>query len=149
MKALSILLLSLLPALGHGKSARSFGAGVILGDPTGLSAKYFIDRTHALDGALDYDFADEAYHLHVGYLLHLSPFKKDFVPYVGIGGRLRIRDRDDKKDEERLGARAPLGIAWMPKHTPIDVFLEVAPVLNVLPDSDIDIDAGLGIRYWF
>src|SRR5688572_13561434 len=75
--------------------ARVFGLGVILGDPTGLSAKLYLNGTNALDFALAFDTygpydrgADG--HFHVTYLWHPSVLASGSgveVPWhVGVGG---------------------------------------------------------------
>jgi hypothetical protein len=135
-----------------------FGLGIILGEPSGLSAKLFLDARHALDFALDYSLVDSALYIHADYLLHFSGWRvRDggvhrLVPYVGLGGKVGLRDHDDGRGHDRdgaLGARIPLGIAWMPASVPIDVFLELVPGLFLIPETDPDLDASLGLRYFF
>ena len=48
-----------------------------------------------------------------------------------------------------LGVRFPVGIAYLFDGAPVDVFLEVVPTLNLIPDTDVDLDAAIGARYWF
>lgn len=152
---------ALLVALaGTPTSARAdggpFGLGIILGEPSGLSAKLFLDARHALDFALDYSLVDSALYIHADYLLHFSGWRvRDggvhrLVPYVGLGGKVGVRDhRGDDDRSGALGARIPLGIAWMPASVPIDVFLEIVPGLFLIPETDPDLDASLGLRYFF
>ena len=134
-----------------------FGAGIILGEPSGLSLKLFLDRRHAIDAAIDYSLVDDVLYVHADYLLHFSGWTvsgaQHFIPYVGIGGKLGVHDRDDhdRHHDSRgaLGIRVPLGIAWIPGRLPIDIFLEVVPGLFVIPETDPDLDVGLGLRYFF
>jgi hypothetical protein len=139
-----------------------FGLGLMVGEPTGLSAKAFLADSHAVDAALSWSFVDDALYVHADYLLHFPGLfgrgmpgapRHQWLPYVGIGGKVLLRDdRQHPKGEEnrnRLGARVPFGLAWHPPRVPIDVFLEVVPSLVLLPETDFDLDAGLGVRYYF
>ncbi len=47
-----------------------------------------------------------------------------------------------------LGARFPLGITHLLAQEPIDLFFELAPVLNLGPDTGLDLEGGIGIRYY-
>ena len=50
---------------------RGFGAGIILGEPTGLSAKSWLSQQNAIDLGLAYSFRHRGYfHLHADYLWH-------------------------------------------------------------------------------
>jgi hypothetical protein len=133
---------------------RPFGLGVILGEPSGISAKYFLDQRHALDLALDFSAVDDAFYVHGDYVLHLPGVLPSlpgglWLAYVGVGGKLKLRERDRKSDEASLSVRIPLGITWMPRGAPIDVFVELVPGVRVLPSTDPDLDAGLGVRWFF
>jgi hypothetical protein len=35
------------------------------------------------------------------------------------------------------------------KENPVEFFVEVAPVVDLVPDTDADFEAALGIRYYF
>ncbi len=131
-----------------------FGLGVILGEPSGLSGKLFLDDRHALDMALDFSLVDDAFYVHGDYVLHVPElFGKlpggRWLAYVGVGGKVRLRERRHDSDELGLSVRVPFGVAWMPDEAPIDVFMEVVPGVRVLPDTDPDVDAGLGVRWFF
>lgn len=135
-----------------------FGAGIILGEPSGLSLKLFVERSHAFDAAVSWSVLDSALYVHADYLLHLSGWvlrggsNHRLLPYVGIGAKIAVEgDHDDRghHGDGGLGLRVPLGLAWLPGSLPIDIFLEVAPGLFLLPDTDPDLDVGLGLRYFF
>ena len=53
------------------------------------------------------------------------------------------------QDEKRFGIRFPLGINLYIAEAPIDIFFEIVPILNLAPKTDLDLNAALGIRYYF
>lgn len=127
---------------------RGFGLGIIIGDPTGLSGKYWVSSTSAIDGGLAWSFRHSGYfHLHGDYLWHfLDAIKSQekFLPYVGIGGRFGATKRD-----ALLGIRVVGGITFIPRGAPIDIFLELAPILDLAPATELEMNGGIGIRYFF
>lgn len=139
---------------------RGFGMGLILGEPTGLSAKLWTSKINAFDFGLgvglggdrisykgDYDNTGRI-HFHMDYLWHsfnaISSTER-FPLYYGIGGRFN----SGGGYESSIGVRGVFGIAWFPRATPIDVFFELVPVFQVTPLTGLGIDAGLGLRYFF
>lgn len=127
---------------------RGTGLGIIIGEPTGFSFKHWTSSTTAFDAAIAWSFINEgAFHIHADYLLH--SFRLIDVPegklpfYYGIGGRLKTSDKT------RLGVRVPLGLAYLFQTAPIDIFLEVVPILDFIPKTDFRINAALGARYYF
>ncbi len=127
---------------GQGK----FGLGIILGEPTGISAKLWITGTTAIDGAVAWSFANEsAFHIHADFLIHnFGVFDKVVILYYGIGGRIKFR-----KDETRLGVRIPVGVAYDIPSTSIDLFLEIVPLLNLNPSTSFTLNGALGGRFHF
>lgn len=152
---LMIILARPIVAQDHG-----FGLGLILGEPTGLSAKLWTSKENAFDFGLGvgvggdrikykgyYDGGSRV-HFHMDYLWHSFNAIKSterFPLYYGIGGRYN----SGGGYEGSLGVRGVFGIAWFPQATPIDVFFELVPVFQVTPLTGLGIDAGLGIRYFF
>jgi hypothetical protein len=137
---------------------RGFGVGIIVGEPTGISLKNWQGKSKALDGALAWSFAgDDFMQLHGDYLSHnfsLLNVEKGQLPfYYGIGGRLRFVDHGDKTEKRdnktRLGVRLPLGFAYLFEKTTLDIFVEVVPILDLVPETEFDLNAAIGIRYFF
>jgi hypothetical protein len=127
---------------------KDFGLGIIIGEPTGVSAKYWTHSNGAFDGAAAWSFIDEgAFHIHVDYLLHnfdLIKVSEGRLPfYYGIGGRIKA------SDDARLGVRVPLGLAYLLERAPVDIFLEIVPILDLAPKTDFKINAAIGARYYF
>jgi hypothetical protein len=126
-----------------------FGLGIIIGEPTGITGKYWISQTGAIDGAAAWAFSHEgAMHLHADYLYHkfelIKVQKGSFALYYGIGGRLQIGEHDTW-----LGLRIPVGMDYLFASDPFDIFFEVVPILDVAPDTDVSLNAAIGFRYWF
>jgi hypothetical protein len=129
---------------------KGFGLGLIIGEPTGISAKYWIDGDNAFDFGLAYSFVQKfsAMSLHADYLYHaFDVIKSDYrLPvYYGFGARIRFVNNSDNS----LGARGVIGIAWLNDNLPIDVFFEVVPVFNLIPSTALNLDIALGARYYF
>lgn len=148
---LSILILASLTLTPPLQAAeRGTGLGFILGEPNGLSGKFWLGNNTALDAALAWStFDDEdAMHLQLDHVWHdfgLLDVDQGSLPvYYGIGGRIALRDGDD-----RVGVRFPLGLSYIFKSRRADVFMEVAPTLDLSPDTDVDVEGGVGVRYFF
>ena len=129
----------------------NFGLGVIIGEPTGISGKYWSGQTTAIDGAIAWSLGKHGrLHLHADYLLHnfsLIKVENGQVPvYYGIGGRIKLGD--DERDD-KIGVRIPVGLAYIFADGRLDAFLEIGPVLDLVPETDLDLCAGLGIRFLF
>jgi hypothetical protein len=140
---------------------RKFGLGLIIGEPTGLSAKLWTSPTTAFDFGLGWSLGgdriskyDGSYdggsrvHFHMDYLWHafdaISSAER-FPLYYGIGGRINTGAGYNSS----AAVRGVIGIAWLPRETSIDVFLEVVPSLQLTSSTGFAIDAGLGARYFF
>ena len=139
-----------------------FGIGIMVGEPTGLSAKKWISDTTAIDAAAAWSFTDfNSFQLHVDYLWHnYDLIKTKELPgqlsvYYGIGGRIKLKSRNggngkgNKDEDTRLGVRVPVGLSYTLKENPVELFAEVVPLLDVVPEAELGIAAGIGARYYF
>ncbi len=63
--------------------------------------------------------------------------------YFGIGGRVIF------SDDPLVGARIPIGLDYQFAGAPVDIFLEIVPILDLIPSTDFDLGGGLGVRFWF
>jgi hypothetical protein len=145
---------------GSRAQERAFGLGVIVGEPTGLSAKLWTSSTNAFDFGLGWSiggdrigrnniyYSGSRVHFHMDYLWHsfdAIQSTERFPLYYGIGGRINSGAGYDAA----FAVRGVFGIAWMPHNAPVDVFLELVPSLQFTSSSNFAIDAGLGARYYF
>lgn len=124
------------------------GLGFILGEPTGISFKTWTGGTSAIDAALAWSFeGEDSFHFHIDWMRHdfgVVDVEKGAMPfYYGIGGRLKA------EDDTRVGARGVFGFAYVFASAPFDIFLEVVPILDLVPDTEFNMNAALGTRYFF
>jgi len=157
MKPVKYLLTALFILMGISESnaqPRNLGIGLIIGEPTGLSLKLWRSPTKAIAMGLGWSVFDNQndpqttrIHLHMDFLRHSYNriSSQERLPvYYGIGGRFI----GGSETQSSLALRGVLGIAWEPASTPLDLFLEIAPSLQVVPSSHFNLDAALGIRYF-
>lgn len=133
-----------------------FGAGIVIGDPTGFSFKYDLNSINSIDAALAWSdhiniLLQGTYLWHKPKLFFMDSYPVDL--FFGVGARLRDRDehkyRDKDEDGFQLGIRGPVGLRFMFNDPRIEIFAEISAVMNFIPDTDFDIDAGIGARYYF
>lgn len=127
---------------------KNLGLGVIAGEPTGISGKLWTEKHTAFDAAMAWSFGKEdKVHLHGDYLFYnfnLFKVENGQLPlYYGIGGRLKLGA------DNTVGIRIPVGLNYIFANAPLDVFLEIVPVLDLLPGTEFDLNGGIGIRYFF
>lgn len=141
---------------------RGMGIGVMVGEPTGISAKKWLDATHAIDGAAAWSISGEdAFSLHVDYLFHkfglVTNPPPDIVLHYGIGARFQVREDDGNDNgngnaedgDDTAGVRIPIGLTYLMKENPLELFMEFAPVVDLVPDTEGDFEAAFGIRFYF
>ena len=129
---------------------KRFGIGAIFGEPTGVSGKFWINENMAIDGVVGWGFYEESeFYTHADVLWHLwdvIPVSRGRMPiYFGVGPRLKVREHED----DRFGVRFPVGVSYMFDNAPVDIFFEVAPILDLSPNTHGAFTAGIGVRYWF
>jgi len=135
------------------------GVGVIVGEPTGLSLKYWLDKEHAIDGAAAWSFWDgNGFQLHADYLWHNfdllgepSGLDGKLPIYYGVGARLKFRDDKRKHDDNSdtvFGIRIPVGISCLCDNKPFDLFVEIAPIPDLTPDVELSFSIAVGMRFY-
>ncbi|MGZ3745098.1 MAG: hypothetical protein ACXWRA_15000 [Pseudobdellovibrionaceae bacterium] len=154
MKTVIYLFFGIFFMLPVAPAAENFGLGVILGDPSGLSAKAKLNEAHSLDAALAYSSG-----LHNGLQLHMDYLwdrarswgttQGPLDMYYGLGGRLiSYNDRHDNS-QIALGPRGSLGLSFNIHNPNLELFGELALILDLVPSVDADLDAGIGVRIRF
>jgi hypothetical protein len=131
------------------------GYGVMVGNPSGVTGKFWVNETIAVDAAVG--VARGEFDIHMDLLFH----KFDWLPnpgsdafsqavargelpfYFGAGPRLLF------EHNEEFGIRFPVGLSYLPKESSWEGFVEVAPVMRATPDFGFNGDFAVGVRYYF
>lgn len=169
--ALSVLAMSTVAHASHSTHSDSvkpsgdggdLGLGLMLGEPTGVDLKYWLESNRALHFGLAYSF-DHYGQLTGDYLFEFPNVFRgregaQFVPYVGIGAAFFFgagytddagRYHDYHGNSAGLGARVPLGIEFLPHGTPIGITAELAPGVALIPGTFGFIQGYVGARFYF
>lgn len=125
------------------------GVGAVVNNPSGLSAKYWVNDNIAVDAAFTFTIADnfsEVY-LHSDVLKHTDTITSEALAlYYGMGLRLLW---SDIQDEVNAGLRWPLGTEYSLADTKVKTFIELAPTLDFTPDARFFFGGAVGVRYYF
>lgn len=131
-------------------SKNKYGLGVMIGAPTGISAKVLRSKKKPID--LGISFGNE-YEVFITYLF---PQKKRLAIegtklrwYWGLGGKLQNVSKNNKNDKLYFGPRASAGINHYFKKYYLEAFTESAVNVLIIPSSNVDIDIAAGVRYYF
>jgi hypothetical protein len=155
---LGLLIAVIMSSLAHAK--HDLGVGIIVGEPTGVSVKTWINDRNALDAAVAWSFSEnDSFQFHADYLFHnFSLIKMDdvsgtFPVYFGLGGRIKLKEDNKGKgrndDDALVGIRVPFGISYLFADAPVELFVELVPILDIAPDSDFDLNGAIGARFYF
>lgn len=147
------VLILLAPVQSRADNVGPFGIGLIIGDPTGLSMNYRLSSQRSVDGALAWSIGrDPGFKIHSDYLWHRDGIVKadKFALDLHYGVGARIWSLSNRQNENlRVGPRVPIGIGSNFNQKALEIFTEIALVMNVIPATTADIDLGIGARVYF
>lgn len=148
--------------LSEGTEKGSVGVGIVIGEPTGVAAKMYLQDDQAIQAALGATFVSGGFQAHADYVFHpwILEEREAFTLPAYVGGGLRLMQHGagrDGDDDFRIGPRAVVGMLFDFKEIPLDVFVEVAGIVEYRFGSDdpdingvgLALNGGLGARYYF
>jgi len=139
-----------------------YSIGIIIGSPTGFTGKYLFSKNNAVAVNAGWSLFRENAKLHITCdyqflfpttLRWQDEFEgttreiRNLTPYLGLGGRLLLLENDQGEAEINIGIRMGGGIEY--NFSRFGLFLELYPVVNIIPSTDFDFEGGLGFRYYF
>lgn len=151
---------------------RNFGIGLMLGEPTGITGKYWISSKTALDFGLGFGYGNyydrrcdrfgcyggyEGVSLNADYLWHPSVLVRgpvELLWHIGVGGRIWFWNYRDRNYDTRGGLldaaiRMPIGLDLMFANPNfLEIYGEVTPSLYLFGPY-LGFEGGLGIRFYF
>ncbi|MCU7495617.1 MAG: hypothetical protein HF314_02365 [Ignavibacteria bacterium] len=149
-------------SMAQGPEGKNFGFGIILGEPTGLTLKYWFNRQNALTGSIGGSYFGSP-RINVDYLWHIDAFRsRNATLYAGLGGALGFgsggdgfwyKDEKDRffyrtTNEAGLGVRGTFGLNVIPDRVPLETFLEIGALVGLVPSSGAAIDLAIGLRFY-
>jgi hypothetical protein len=141
----------------RGVDKGTLGVGIVLGEPTGITAKLYLQDDQAVQAAVGSAFIGGGLQLHVDYVFHpyILQMRESYVLPVYVGPGVRLIDYQNGRDDSSfaIGLRLVGGLLFDFKTVPLDAFIEVAPVVEYeFKDgrgAAIRINADAGVRYYF
>lgn len=141
------------PPVTLSDDATGFGLGLIVGEPTGVSASFRREGPSTFDAAVAWSVPEERFHMHADYLYQVVSFRDPAAPtvefpvFVGVGPRLRLGG-GNRTASSIIALRVPVGLNIVPTDFPVEGFIELVPVLGLYPATMMDFDAALGVRVY-
>ena len=136
---------------------KDFGFGIIFGDPTGGTLKFWSNNHNAFVVDVGASFFGKP-RIGLDYLWHFDAFNSDIAYlYAGPGGAIGFGKGDgfwydDKfhrtRDEIGIGARGVFGLNVVPRNTPLEIFFEIGMLLGLVPDFGSAADVAVGMRFY-
>lgn len=136
---------------------RPFGLGVMAGEPLGISMLAWLSDAVSLNGGVGWSLHGDRigringprrFHLHVDLIRHsFEPVRQEdrYPVFAGIGVRLN----SGAGLSTTFTLRGVAGISWMPHTAPLDLFMELVPMVQLNSPAGVGIEAGVGMRYLF
>ena len=148
--SISFSFIFLLTLLNATADARELGLGLVIGAPIGISGNYFTSQNQSIDAVLAFNFGGHGTYFHSTFLrhhqktLHIDGVGID--SFWGLGARIQIKSR---QDDYNFGPRLSGGFLYKVRSSPVDIFCEVALIVDLIEDTGLAANLGVGARYYF
>lgn len=119
----------------------AIGAGVIVGNPPGVTAKFWYGN-RAMDTGIVFGRDLTLYGDYLWNIFKVLPQSSGGKApvYMGVGFQV---------SPDEFGLRVVTGFAYWFPHSPVEMFLDVVPVLRLTPGNSGGLGVSAGLRYYF
>ncbi len=140
----------------YGPKGKRFGAGLYLGEPTGITLKGYLSEQLAINGVAAWSFTTNSFMI-IGdavYNFLDIPVDTDVVNipfYAGAGAVIAINGERGRgrTNGTTAGVRIPVGVSFQWTHYPVEAFIEIGPGMRLAPNTEFDLTGGVGARFYF
>jgi hypothetical protein len=144
---LALLIFSTVSAFAQ-PEGKQLGAGVSLGWPAGISARYFLNDATSIKGILGWRGGDNgAVFFQADYLLHYNQLPVlDFgklQAFYGGGANITLAN------DPGFGFQLTGGLSLFLNELPLEIGLHLSPGMALLPSTRFRVGTGLAVRYYF
>ncbi|XWN35863.1 MAG: DUF3996 domain-containing protein [Balneola sp.] len=129
-----------------------FAVGAQMFSPTGITAKATISETAAITGVVGFNFNEfnNFILLQTNLILNGNSDAFDIEsgilrPYYGVGVNFTFSENSDTD----IGFRIPLGMEYSFQDQPFEMYMDIAPTVNVERSSAFFLSSSMGFRYFF
>lgn len=147
------------------KALAQNAVGLTLGGPTYIHFTHGLGGPAAVEAGVSFSY-NHATHIYGDYLIEThQPFRNpkfsEMGLFYGVGAMLVIVNDDhyrnrkngyygDNDGDVGFGVRVPIGINWRPAETKDFSFhIQIVPILAIVPETELEFNAGLGLKYHF
>lgn len=154
MKIKSLLTLATLIIISSSVKAQNEGiaVGAQLFSPTGINVKATISEKAAITGLVGFNLNEFNNNVSLQANLILSGNNDSFSiesgvmrPYYGLGVTLLLWENSNNG----IGLRIPLGLEYALEEQPLEVYMDIAPTVNIEPNTAFFLSSSMGLRYFF
>jgi hypothetical protein len=134
------------------RTSGSAGLGGQVGEPSGLSLKFYNESAPSYDFLAAWSLVDDNFFLNGhalwNYDIEAENIDQDLEWFVGPGGFLSIVDDGSRDDEVEIGISGTIGLNFVVDRR-FEFFAQVTPRIAVVPQTEGNVGGGIGFRYYF
>lgn len=140
-----IVIFQLLCSFALAEEKKETGIGLVIGEPSGLNGQFYWSAKSAIDVTVAWSWKDWLF-TSVDYQRYdyLMDWPREWKWTYGLGGYVTLPENSDGT----VGLRIPLGLQYHFPHSNLAAWGEVAPALEIAPDTQPQFQFGVGLTYW-